>query len=101
MSELPPDPLESATEEHDRWKERFDAFVKLAEFRMEVRKERRHHEWRVSLGLWVGMAGGMAAFKEKGLSSIGLGFFLILVALTHALWVQWNYERNVRDATRA
>ena len=31
-------------------KDRFDALLKLAEFRMEVRKDRRQLEWRVSLG---------------------------------------------------
>jgi hypothetical protein len=54
--------------------------------------------WRVSLGLWVGMAGGMAVFREKGFSPILLGVFLFVVSLIHALWVNWNYERNKRDA---
>ena len=30
-------------------KDQFDAFMKLADFRMNVRKERRQLEWRVSL----------------------------------------------------
>ena len=44
-------------------KDQFDAFMKLADFRMNVRKERRQLEWRVSLGLWVGLAAGMIALR--------------------------------------
>jgi Domain of unknown function (DUF4214) len=90
-------PLDGAPGDDERWK-KFDAFVELAKFRIEARKERRQHEWRVSLGLWVGMAGGMAAFKERNFPWYWLALLLLMVLFIHLVWVQWNYERNERDA---
>ena len=85
-------------------KDQFDAFMKLADFRMNVRKERRQLEWRVSLGLWVGLAAGMIAFKnlQFHIPQTLLVVSLVIVALGHAwLWVVGNWWRNERDAKRA
>jgi hypothetical protein len=85
-------------------KEKFDAFMRLADFRMEVRKERRQLEWRLSLGLWIALAAGMIAFKNAELHiwTPLLVFILIVVVVGHAvLWVHGNWWRNERDAKQA
>jgi hypothetical protein len=85
-------------------KDKFDAFMRLADFRMNVRKERRQLEWRVSVGLWIGLAAGMIAFKnlQIRLPEIILALFLLIVFLIHAwLWVVGNWWRNERDAMQA
>jgi hypothetical protein len=81
-------------------KDRLDALLRIAEFYMAVRKERRQYEWRVSLGLWVGLAGGMISLK--GISLLVLVPLLILVNIGHAwVWVRSYYTRNERDSRRA
>jgi hypothetical protein len=81
-------------------KDRLDALLRIAEFHMAVRKERRQYEWRVSLALWVGLAGGMLSLKT--ISLFVLVPMLIAVNAGHAwLWVRWYYTRNDRDARRA
>jgi hypothetical protein len=85
-------------------KDQFDAFMRLADFRMNVRKERRQLQWRVSLGLWIALAAGMIAFanREVRLPEIILALFLIAVVVGHAyLWVVGNWWRNERDAKKA
>jgi hypothetical protein len=85
-------------------KDQFDAFMKLADFRMKVRMERRQLQWRVSLGLWIALAAGMIAFKNAQIhvSLWLLAPFLAVVVLGHAvLWVFGNWWRNERDAVQA
>jgi hypothetical protein len=83
--------------------EKFDAHLKLAEFYMEVRKNRRQHEWRVSVGLWVALAGGIISVKSfPKIPTSVLAAFLLAVVIGHAwLWVWSNYWRNERDAKKA
>lgn len=81
-------------------KDRFDALMKLAEFRMGIREARRTHEFRVSLGLWVGMGAGVISLR--GVPSVVLMVLLPLVVLGHAwFWVRWNWIANERDARLA
>src|SRR5262245_5775213 len=82
-------------------KDRFDAFMKLADFRMDVRRERRQLQWRLSLGLWIALAGGMIAFKNLHVRILTflLALILLTVVLGHAYWwVIGNWWRNERDA---
>jgi hypothetical protein len=85
-------------------KDQFDAFIKLADFRMNVRKERRQLEWRLSLGLWIALAAGMIAFENlQGVRvpEYLLVPFLAVVVVGHAYWVVGNWWRNERDAKQA
>jgi hypothetical protein len=77
---------------------------KLADFRMNVRRERRQIEWRMSLGLWIALATGIIAFRNAQIRvpQYLLALFLVLVIAGHAwLWVGGNWWRNERDAKRA
>ena len=77
-------------------KDRFDALMKLADFRVGIREARRQHEWRVSLGLWVGMGAGLVALR--GIPILVLFPALIIVVLGHAIfWVRWCWKANERD----
>jgi len=85
--------------------DRFEDHLKLAEFYMEVRKDRRQHEWRVSLGLWAGLAAGIVAAANKDTPPIPwwlLAVLLLAVIFVHAcLWIPSNEARNNRDAKKA
>lgn len=44
-------------------KERFDALLKLAEFKCNIRESRRDVEWKVSLALWAITGAAVAYLK--------------------------------------
>jgi hypothetical protein len=75
-----------------------DALLKLADFRFRIRESRRQHEWRVSLGLWVGL--GAAIISFKGVVPMSLQVVVLpLIVVGHALlWVRWNWVRGERDS---
>lgn len=78
-------------------KDRFDALMRLAEYVSSIREARRQHEWRVSLGLWIGM--GAAVVSLRGVPKAVLAIALPAVVVGHAwLWVRHNYNANERDA---
>lgn len=83
--------------------DRFDDHLRLADFYMEVRRDRRQHEWKVSLGLWLALAAGaVSVTKLPQIPTVILALILLLVTIGHAyLWVRSNYIRNERDAIRA
>jgi len=75
-----------------RTKDRFDALMKLAQFRMDHRKERRQLEWRVSLGLWLFLAAGNRRFRRAPdaklkIPTIALLFLLLVVFLPRVVGV--------------
>src|ERR1700730_16634664 len=82
----------------DPKEEQFDALLKLADFRFRIRESRRQHEWRVSLGVWVGLGAAIVSFK--GIVPISLQMFVLpLIVAGHALlWVRWNWVRGERDS---
>jgi hypothetical protein len=84
-------------------KERFDAFMKLSDFRFARWVNRRQHEWRVSFGLWAGMAGATVALRNSGIRvAVFMVFILSVVVLGHAWqWVRWNWKSNERDIRSA
>ena len=89
-------------------KERVDALMKLAEFHMQHRKERREIEWRISLAIWGFLAAGIVttasnsefrkAITAHPFTVCGL---LIGAIFFHGLWIVANLARNVRDSDRA
>jgi hypothetical protein len=86
-------------------KDQFDAHYKLAEFYKQVRNERRQHEWKVTLALWVGLAAGaagMVSVKElPHIPPCAVTIFLAAVLLYHWLWVKDNFRLRNRDADRS
>jgi hypothetical protein len=86
-------------------KDQFDAHYKLAEFYKQVRNERRQHEWRVTLALWVGLAAGAAGMVSvKILPNIPRCIviaFLVLVLIYHCGWAMDNFRLRNRDADRS
>jgi hypothetical protein len=83
-------------------KDPFDAHLKIAEFYRKVRDERRQHEWRLTLGLWLTLAAGIVAVKDLPHipMRVVLGF-LGLVLLFHLGWVWDNFWLRNRDTDRA
>lgn len=80
-------------------KDRFDALMKLAEFKREVREKRRAIEWKGSAGVWVLTAGAITYLK--GHSPLLLLLMLGVVVVLHSwLWLRTNYMRSQRDADR-
>ena len=78
-------------------KEQFDALLKLAEFKCNIREKRRDIEWKVSLALWA-ITGAAVAYL-KGHSFLWSVVLLGCVVLMHSLlWVRTNYDSNERDA---
>jgi hypothetical protein len=75
-------------------KDRFDALMKLAEFRRQVRQSRRETEWRVTMAAW-----GLVVVSAVSLKSnpVLYSAFASLMCLMHFLWVRWNFRTSERD----
>ena len=77
-------------------KERFEALMKLAEFKSNIREKRREIEFKVSIGLWAITGGGVAYLKGHSLPwSVTL---IGIIVLAHWLWVRTHYNSSERDA---
>jgi hypothetical protein len=81
-------------------KNRFDALMRLSDFRFQRWQDRRKYEWQVSLGLWTLMAA--AIYYQITLSSAPLPYWLavlivVVVVPTHAYWVLFNLDSNLKD----
>ena len=83
-------------------KDKFDAHYKLAEYYKQVRSERRQHEWRVTLGLWLALAAATVSVKSLPDMPVWLiGLFLEFVVAFHVLWALDNFRLRDRDANRS
>lgn len=77
---------------------RFDALMKLAEFRRQYRDARRAIEWRVTIAAWaliVGIATTLGTYPRWAI--------VILVAwifVGHFTWVRWHFFAAERDAKK-
>jgi hypothetical protein len=82
--------------------ERADVLMKLADFRVARRHERRQLEWRFSIAVWAALGG--LIFKGFSLPCWPLpaivSVFLVIV-LFHAWWIGLNWVRNERDIRKA
>jgi hypothetical protein len=79
-------------------KSHFDALMRLAEFRNARIKDRRSHEWKVTLAVWGLLAAGIAKPPkiEGGLCLIGLGLAVVVIA--HAFgWVGSHWQKSEYD----
>src|ERR1043166_4566125 len=81
-------------------KERFDAFMKLAEFRATRWSTRRQAEWRATFGLWVLMATATYYLKIRPPETLLL-IILIFVVLAHAYAILSAAARSQQDMDTA
>lgn len=88
-------------------KDRFDALMRLGDFRFQRWQDRRKIEWRVSLGLWALIAALIAALAHdrKLLEHLPHNCIVVLamifVVIVHAYWVWFNWDRNQKDINHA
>lgn len=84
-------------------KDRFDAFMRLSDFRFERWKDRRQYEWRVSLGLYAIMAAATIYLKDTPTPlKYFLSIILLIVVPSHAwVWVRSNWISGQRDINSA
>jgi hypothetical protein len=71
MEERDPVPEPMAQKDH------VEALMKLADFYMQHRKERRELEWRISLAIWAFLAAGFVATADVRKASQNLRLRLI------------------------
>ena len=81
-------------------KERFDSLMKLAEFRIGIREARRSIEWRLSLGLWLGMGAGIISLRNVPQIMLMTALIFLVVCYTW-FWIRWNWVSGERDARKA
>jgi hypothetical protein len=77
-----------------------DTFIKLASFRMDMRKERRQLEWRLTVAFWAVLVGVVFIYRSLCFPWSQLWSFAAVV-LFHFLWVGLNWVRNERDIRKA
>jgi hypothetical protein len=83
---------------------RFDALMKLADFRYQRWRERQSTDWKISLALWtllVGAASYLMANKIVFAWYFSLPVLVILVVSHPLLWVRSNWMNNQMDILTA
>jgi hypothetical protein len=73
-------------------KDRFDALMKLAEFKRAVRDGRRQFEWKFSASAFVALV-GLSAFP-KDAPPIIIVLAVAAILMLHIYWVYWNQSRS-------
>ncbi len=84
--------------------EKFNALMKLADFRYQRWRERRSTDWKLSLALWtllVGAASYLIANKISFEWYVALPVLVILVVLHALFWVRTNWISNEMDILTA
>ena len=76
-------------------KDRFDALMKLAEFKRAVRDGRRQFEWRFTATTFVALA-ALSVFPERATAGPVMAGILV-ICLVHTLWIYWNQKRSEED----
>lgn len=85
-------------------KERFDALMRLADFRFARWRERRTYEWKISMALWALLVAASAYLKTNGFTFplSWTAFALGVIVVGHAwFWVRTNWisaEMDIRTA---
>jgi len=75
-------------------KERFDALIKLAEFRQARDRSRRELEWKFSVALWALLAAS-PVYITKRPNDLLLAFVLVLINFIYAFL--WANETRIRN----
>jgi hypothetical protein len=83
--------------------DRFDALMKLADFRFSRWQNRRTYEWKMSAGLWAILAGATIYLKPSGgLPPWLVGPMLVMAIVGHAwFWVRTNWVSSEMDIRTA
>src|SRR5262249_34613905 len=82
-------------------RERFDGFIRLAEFRLKRWESRRAYEWKISLGLW-GLLAATAYYVPFRPNMTAVAFLLITIFLIYTLmWAGPILVRNDEDMATA
>jgi hypothetical protein len=77
-------------------KERFDSYMKLAEFRALRWSARQQTEWRLSLGLWALMITAIYSSKTRP-PEIPLIVFLLVIFALHTVYASLFVSRSRQD----
>jgi len=79
------------------FQDRFEAYLKLADFYIARFDGRREYEWKVTLGFWAAILGSAATFRElAGKLELGdLLYIAIAIFFAHWLWL-WSVWRAHR-----
>jgi heme O synthase-like polyprenyltransferase len=80
----------------DSDKDRFDALMKLAEFKRAIRDSRRQFEWRFTATAFIALAGLTVTPQRAPVYVIAIA--VIAIWIIHTYWVFWNSSRNEQDA---
>jgi hypothetical protein len=78
-------------------KDRFDALMKLAEFKSDIREKRQEIEWKISVAVWTLTAASMAYLRGTPVFWSLLAV-VVLVVVHSWLWVRTNFNSAERDA---
>ena len=83
----------------DEQKNRFDAYIKLADYWADSYERRRQVEWKVSLGLWAVLLGGIVSNdKIHRMTWPWFALYSVVVWLVYFfLWLVPNLRKNERD----
>lgn len=84
--------------------EKFNALMKLADFRYQRWRERRTTDWKLSLALWTLLVATAAYFIAHKIEfrSGAVALVLIILVIGHAwLWVRNNWISNEMDIRSA
>jgi cbb3-type cytochrome oxidase subunit 3 len=76
-------------------RDRFDALLKLAEFKRTVREGRRQFEWRFTATAFVALA-GLSVFPEKA-NAWGITAVILVLCALHTFWIFWNQSRAEQE----
>jgi hypothetical protein len=81
--------------------EKFNALMKLADFRFQRWRERRTTDWKLSLALWTLLVVGAASAKAHGRFEFpgwATALVLIILVIGHAwFWVRSNFIASAFD----
>ena len=82
-------------------KDRFDAFLNLANFYREVREARIGREWRVTFGIWGVLATvAISAASIKAIPYWVVCIFAISAILFQSLWLSFHFGVHENEAKR-
>lgn len=82
-------------------KERFDAYMRLAEFRMSRRNERDQLGWRISLALWGLIVAAIYSIKTRPPESIMIAVLITVIVVHVGLWIWQIWVTNQFDQRSA
>ena len=77
-------------------KDRFDAYMKLAEFRRAIREGRRQFEFKMTATVYFALA-GLSLYPKNIPIWLVVGVAVPIILVGHTLWVFWNFDRNESD----